>query len=96
MHVWEQFRMFIVDISQYRTKISRNFYEKDVILNLNKNIEQLKKMVFEQTKIPIDRIKFNLNNNELKNDEFLKDKNFFDVKFNGYDLFEAKFSIKSK
>jgi len=84
--VWDTFRMFVVDISQYKTKISRNFYKKDIILNLNKNIEQLKKMVFEQTKIPIDRIKFNLKNNELKNDEFLKDKNFFD--------FEAKFFIK--
>jgi len=92
--VWDTFRMFVVDISQYKTKISRNFYKKDIILNLNKNIEQLKKMVFEQTKIPIDRIKFNLNNNELKNDEFLKDENFFDVKFNGYNLFESRFFIK--
>ena len=91
--VWDSFRMFVVDISQYRTKISRNFYKKDVILNLNKNIEQLKKMVFEQTKIPIDRINFNLNNNELKNDEFLKDENLFDVNINGYDLFESRFFI---
>ena len=69
---WDSFVMEIYDISNYRTKLERNLDEEDVILDLTKNIEELKKMVFEQTKFPIDRQKFYLNCQELKNDWFLK------------------------
>ena len=47
--------MEIYDISQYRTRLQRSLYEKDVILDLNKKVEELKQIVFEQTKVPIDR-----------------------------------------
>ena len=52
---WDSFVMEIYDISNYRTKLERNLVEVDVILDLTKNIEELKKMVLEQTKFPIDR-----------------------------------------
>ena len=58
--IWDYFHIYICDISNYNTKISTNYYTRDIILDLNKNIEELKKMVFEQTKIPIDRLKFYL------------------------------------
>ena len=69
---WDSFVMEIYDISNYRTKLERNLDKEDVILDLTKNIEELKKMVFEQTKFPIDRQKFYLNCQELKNDWLLK------------------------
>ena len=75
---------FIVyDSSNYMTTIKRKAYEIDVILDLNKKVEELKKMVLEQTKIPIERQQFYLNDVELRNDEILKK----------YDLFSDKLSI---
>ena len=65
---WDKFLMEIYDISQYRTRLQRDLYEKDVILDLNKKVEELKQMVFEQTKVPIDRQQFYLNDQELNND----------------------------
>ena len=69
---WDSFVMEIYDISKYRTKLERNLDKEDVILDLTKNIEELKKMVFEQTKFPIDRQKFYLNCQELKDNWSLK------------------------
>ena len=69
---WDSFVMEIYDISNYRTKLERNLDKEDVILDLTKNIEELKKMVFEQTKFPIDRQKFYLNCQELKDNWSLK------------------------
>ena len=80
---WNYARINIYDISQYKAKIKRNFYEKDVTLDLNKKVEELKKMVLEQTKVPMERQKFYLDNIELANNEILKD----------YDLFSKKLSI---
>ena len=49
-------------------------------LNLDKKIEELKKMVFEQTKIPADRIEFYLNDKILPNDIILENFNLFENK----------------
>ena len=84
---WDNFIMEIYDISQYRTKLQRSLYEKDVILDLNKKVEDLKQMVFEQTKIPIDRQQFYLNDQELNNDWSFNDQ--FNV-----DLFKDTINIK--
>ena len=84
---WDNFIMEIYDISQYRTKLQRSLYEKDVILDLNKKVKDLKQMVFEQTKIPIDRQQFYLNDQELKNYWSFNDQ--FNV-----DLFKDTINIK--
>jgi hypothetical protein len=62
-------------------RIERNIYESDVILDLNKKVEELKQMVFKQTKVSIDRQKFFLNEKELTDDYCLKDENLFKNNF---------------
>ena len=84
---WDNFMMEIYDISQYRTKLQRNLYEKDVILDLNKKVEELKQMVFEQTKVPIERQQFYLNFKELNNNWS------FNEQFN-LDIFKDNIYIK--
>jgi len=84
---WDNFIMEIYDISKYRTKLVRNLYEKNVVLDLNKKVEELKQMVFEQTKVPIDRQQFYLNNQVLNNDWSFNDQ------FN-LDLFVVNINIK--
>ena len=65
---WDYFWMEIYDISRYNINLKRDLYSTEIILDLNKKIEELKQVVFEKTKIPIERQKFYLNYNELNND----------------------------
>ena len=58
---WSYVNLKIYDISKYVVSIERDYYERYAFLDLRKNIEELKQMVFEQTKIPKDRQKFYLN-----------------------------------
>ena len=58
----------IYDKSRYQAKLKRHFYETEVILDLNKKVNELKEMVYEQTKIPIDRQIFYLNGEILSDD----------------------------
>ena len=74
---WNGLKLLYYDTSKYRTEINRKNYRKDIILDLNKKIEELKKMVFEQTKIPINRQQYFLDGNELENNYILKDKNLY-------------------
>ena len=37
-------------------KLTRRLYETDITLDLNKKIEDLKKSVSEQTKVPIEKL----------------------------------------
>ena len=74
---WNQVKLLYYDTSKYRTEIKRKNYRKDIILDLNKKIEELKKMVFEQTKIPINRQQYFLDGYELENNYILKDKNLY-------------------
>ena len=81
---WDNFEIQIYDISNYKAKIERDIYKTYVVLDLNKNIEELKKIVQGKTNIPLDRQKFYFNNEELNNDVILKD----------YNLLKNNFSIK--
>ena len=74
---WDLVDFYVYDASRYRTRIRRNVFNEEVILDLNKKVEELKQMVFEQTKIPIDRQKFYLNNFEINNDRILNNENIF-------------------
>ena len=80
---WDNLTIKIYDKTRYHTLLKKDYYETDVILDLNRDIEQLKQMVFEQTKIPINRQKFYLDDDE-KSDLSLEKEN----------LFEKKLSVK--
>jgi hypothetical protein len=65
---WSQLNLEVYDISRYRAKIKRHFYEGEVILDLNKKVSELKQMVLEQTKIPVEKQEFYLNEMLLPDD----------------------------
>ncbi len=71
---YDYFGIKIYDKTRYHTSLIKHYYEEDVILDLDKNVEQLKQMVFEQTKIPINRQKFYLVGEKLNNDASLEKK----------------------
>ena len=52
---WGSVYFKVYDISKFNAVLSRHVYSEDVILDLNYNVGQLKKQVYQQTKIPIDR-----------------------------------------
>ena len=64
--------MEVYDISNYETDLVRDIYTSKVILDLNKKVWELKQIVFEKTKVPIERLKFQLNKSELDNDYSFK------------------------
>ena len=80
---WDNLTIKIYDKTRYHTLLKKDYYETDVILDLNRDIEQLKQMVFEQTKIPINRQKFYLDDYEKSGVSLEKE-----------NLFEKKLSIK--
>ena len=74
---WDSFNFKIYDKTRYKTVLKRDVYQADVILDLNKKIKELKQMVFEQAKVPIDRQIFYLDNKELSDDISLENENLF-------------------
>ena len=78
---WGSIMLKIYDISKYRVSLKRHIYETEVILDLNKKVEELKQMVFEQTKVPKERQEFYLDNVMLNNDWYLGNKNIFEKDF---------------
>ena len=93
---WENASFKVYDISKFNVELSKHIYSSNVILNLNNNVGQLKKQVYEQTKIPVDRQKFYLNENEIKDDWNLKDINFFEsnLKIQIYKLLKDTIYVK--
>ena len=83
---WDFLNIKVYDKTRYNATITKNYYENTAILDLNKKVEELKKSVFEQTKTPIDRLKFYLGAEELTDDRTLSEQ----------DLFENELFIKFK
>ena len=81
---WDYFIFQIYDISKFRVYLERNIYKEFLILDLNKKIEEIKQMIFQEKKVPINRQQFFLDDKELANNINLKDEN----------LFKKKLSIK--
>ena len=75
---WNNFKIKVYDKTRYHALLQNDYYETDVILDLNREVEQLKQMVFEQTKIPINRQKFYLDGEEIYNDNSLENENLFE------------------
>ena len=72
---WENFELKVYDKTRYYTGLKRDFYETEIILDLKRKVEELKKMIYEQVKIPTDRIEFYLGKEKLDNNYFLEDDN---------------------
>ena len=93
---------YIENISYYPVELKRNFYNKYINLDLNKNIEQLKKQVFKREKIPIEKQKYYLYNTEnefteeLENNKTLKNVDIYEKKFYIYINKEYNDIIKLK
>ena len=77
-------KILVYDITHYKDNIRRELYWDLIVLDLNKRVEELKKMIYEKKQIPIERQQFSLWNKILSGKEILKDK----------DLFENNLSIK--
>ena len=56
---WNEAKIELWDITKYKAKLTRRTYETNITLDLNKKIEDLKKSVSEQTKVPIERLNSN-------------------------------------
>ena len=93
---WNHAILYYYDVSRYIAKLTRNRYEQDIVLNLNKNIENLKKCVGEVAKVPKERLQFLLNNAILSDDKILKDCDFFKNKLSVNFTKEINDQIKIK
>ena len=82
--LWNFLTIKVFDKTRYNATIKKKYYENTAILDLNKKVEELKKSFFEQTKTPIDRLKFYLGEEELTDD----------ITISAQDLFENKLFIK--
>ena len=72
---WENFELKVYDKTRYYTGLKRDFYETEIIFDLKRKVEELKKMIYEQVKIPTERIEFYLDKKKLDNNYFLEDDN---------------------
>ena len=50
---WSNSRFEVCDISNYPSKIERKYYEKKINLDLNKSVEELKKLFFKRSKFQL-------------------------------------------
>ena len=81
---WKYVTIQVYNAAEYRTSLTRNTYHEDIILDLNKKIGELKKIVSEQTQVPVHRIDFQIYQRELNDD----------IKMSSYNLFKEKLLVK--
>ena len=74
---WDALKMNIYDKTRYHAKITKQFYESDIILDLNKKVKELKQFIFEQKNINIDNLEFTSGNYLLSDNEPLSHYNLF-------------------
>jgi len=79
---WESLKMTIFDKTQYKVDLNEDFDKSQVFLNLDKAVEELKQMVYEQINIPTNRQQFCLDGRELSNDICLANTDLFKHKLN--------------
>jgi len=93
---WDYAKIGLYNANRYRAKLTRDIYEEEIYLDLNKKIEDLKKSVSEQTKISNERIEFILNDMILENKKILDDYNLIENKLSVIITKELNFPIKIK
>lgn len=76
-YFWNFQHILVYDITNFNLSSRKDSYETNIFLDLNKKIEELKRSIFEQTKIPINRQKLFLNNIELINEYTLVNEDLF-------------------
>lgn len=76
-YFWNFKHILVYDITNFNLSFRKDSYETNIFLDLNKKIEELKRSIFEQTKIPINRQKLFLNNIELINEYTLVNEDLF-------------------
>jgi len=76
-YFWNFQHILVYDITNFNLSFRKDSYETNIFLDLNKKIEGLKRSIFEQTKIPINRQKLFLNNIELINEYTLVNEDLF-------------------
>ena len=76
-YFWNYQHILVYDITNFNLSFRKDSYETNIFLDLNKKIEELKRSIFEQTKIPINRQKLFLNNIELINEYTLVNEDLF-------------------
>jgi ubiquitin C len=76
-YFWNFQHILVYDITNFNLSFRKDSYETNIFLDLNKKIEELKRSIFEQTKIPINRQKLFLNNIELINEYILVNEDLF-------------------
>ena len=76
-YFWNFQHILVYDITNFNLSFRKDSYETNIFLDLNKKIEELKRSIFEQTKIPINRQKLFLNNFELINEYTLVNEDLF-------------------
>ena len=85
---WEFFELNVYDKSRYYTGLRRDFYETEIILDLTKKVKELKEMIFQQVKIPTERIEFYLDKEKLDDNHSLENDNLItnelSIKVNKY------------
>jgi hypothetical protein len=57
---WSHLRILFYDASRYHMTLKRNLYVEELFLDLHKTIEDLKKSINKETKIPIERLQLQL------------------------------------
>ena len=93
---WDYAKIDLYNANRYIAKLTRDIYEEEIYLDLNKKIEDLKKSVSEQTKISNERIEFILNDMILENKKILDDYNLIENKLSVVITKELNFPIKIK
>lgn len=76
-YFWNYQHILVYDITNFNLSFRKDSYETNIFFDLNKKIEELKRSIFEQTKIPINRQKLFLNNIELINEYTLVNEDLF-------------------
>ena len=74
---WDDLKMNIYDKTRYYAKITKKFYETDIMLDLNKRVKELKQLIFEQKNININNLEFSCGNDLLGDNETLDNYNLF-------------------
>ena len=77
-YFWNYQHILVYDITNFNLSFRKDSYETNIFLDLNKKIEELKRSINEQTKIPINRQKLFLNNIELINEYILVNEDLFE------------------
>lgn len=80
-YFWNNLAIHVYDISKFPLKISHNFYQKEIILDTNNSIEQLKKYISEKIGIPKERQLFYSKNKLLCNEIILKNEKLHKINF---------------